>query len=74
MPKFTKQGVRDLNDLGGKRINGKHNSCPHFPNDIVVIGSVERREGAETWAVNVLGCSACEETLGPEDGFEAKVG
>jgi hypothetical protein len=71
MVKLTRQGVRDLNDLGGKRINGKRNSCPHFPDDIVVSGQITRSDGNEAWAVNVLSCSACEQVLGAEDEFEA---
>lgn len=73
MVKLTRQGVRDLNDLGGKRINGKRNGCPHFPDDIVVSGQVTRRGAYDTWDINILSCSACEQMLGPEDEFEARI-
>ena len=70
--KYTHQGVRDLNDLGGKRVNGKKRDCPHFPDEVYVYDHVERRDGNEKWLVAVLACSACDQVLGPEDELEDK--
>ena len=71
--KYTHQGVRDLNDLGGKRINGKRRDCPHFPTAVYIHDKIERSNSqGETWTVNVLACNACDRILGPEDELEDK--
>lgn len=71
--KLTRQGVRDLNDLGGKRVNGKRHDCLHFPEDVFVSDRIERRgKDGVTYVVNVLACAACERILGPEDEVEAQ--
>lgn len=72
-PKYTHQGVRDLNDLGGKRINGKRPGCSHFPQDVYVYDHINRIDAAGPYAVAVLACSACGKILGPEDQFEVAV-
>jgi hypothetical protein len=68
--KLTHQGVRDLNDLGGKRINGKRNRCHHLIEDVVVVGKKEYQSADGPVFVNVIGCDKCGEVLGPEVEFE----
>lgn len=71
--KYTKQGVRDLNDLGGKRVNGKRPQCKHPIDDIVVIGRAWFNDLEGDFCVNVLGCDRCGEKLGPETEFEERI-
>jgi len=71
--KFTRQGVRDLNDLGGKRINGKARGCRHYSEDVVVVGRKWYTDDRGDFWVNVLGCSACGDNLGPEVEIEPRL-
>jgi hypothetical protein len=71
--KYTSQGVRDLNDLGGKRVNGKRPGCAHFPQDVYVYDQINRIDAVGPYPVAVLACSACGKILGPEDQFEVTV-
>jgi hypothetical protein len=75
MPKagYTSQGVRDLNSLGGKRVNGKKPPCKHYTDDIVVIGRAWFRDAEGDFCVPVLGCDRCGEKLGPETEFEERI-
>jgi len=72
-PGYTRQGVRDLNNIGGKRINGKRPQCKHQIDDIVVIGRKWYSDEGGDFCVNVLGCDRCGEKLGPETEFEERI-
>ena len=61
--KSTKQGVRDLNGLGGKRLNGKRKACTHYMDDVSVIDNYFDLEGN---VVDILACDGCGETLNEE--------
>lgn len=79
MAKLTRQGVRDLNDLGGRRVNGKRPPCPHFFEDLYVKDHIRRETGdingeLQVWWVGILACEACNEILGPEDEFDETPG
>lgn len=71
--KLTAQGVRDLNQMGGKRTNGKRRACPHFSDAIYIVGKKEFRDERGPFWVNVLACEDCEEVLGPETEVEERI-
>lgn len=78
---MTKQGVRDLNSLGGKRVNGKKPPCRHPPTEVFVshVEWVEVQPEFETSGPtfvpkNILGCDLCGEEIGPESRFDVRPG
>ena len=84
MSQMTKQGVRDLNSLGGKRINGKRPPC-HHPVVSVYVARVEWVDGQDkddygypidttAYPVNILACDICNEEIGPEHRYDVRPG
>jgi len=70
---FTKQGVRNLNALGGRHVNGrkiadcKHHHWDIFVSDVEYAGDDEMEEPI---LCNILSCERCGEVLGPEAQFD----